>query len=96
METADKDDIVETTEDIDSEESLRLKGSDGLRGGRAGEVCDICDDLFLGGSRGGGAGAAEESAACPERVIVGGGSTGGRVGPIGSLPMPLFGDDMVL
>jgi len=81
--------MVETIEDIDSTESRLLSWSDGLRGGRAGEGCDCGTEGFLGGSFGGVALSVGLLTLCPVRVMIGGGRTGGRLGPLGSLPMPL-------
>ena len=87
---ADTEDIVETIEDIDSVESRLLSCSEGLRGGKAGECCDCGTEGLLGGSVGGATLSAQVPMLCPVRLIVGGGRAGGRLGPLGSFPMPLF------
>ena len=88
LDTAETDDTVENTDDIDSVESRLLSCSEGFRGGNAGEVCDCWTDVLLGGSLGGGGASPDGFLDWPVRATVGGGRTG-RFGPSGSLPMPL-------
>lgn len=88
LEKVDSPDMDDTTEEIDSLESLLLNCWEGLRGGSAGERCANCDEDFLAGSRGGGVGLAE-AAVCPVRVISGGGRTEARPVPTGSFATTL-------
>lgn len=87
-ERIDAEDIVEIVEANDSEESRLISWPpEGRLGGRAG---DSCKESFRGGSLGGGFGLDGFEMDWPVRVMVGGGSIPFRLGPLGSLPMPLI------
>lgn len=68
-------------EAIDSEESRRVIGWEGLRGGRDGEDCK---DGVRGGSLGGAFGFADLGPSWLVRMMVGGGRTPFRLTPLGS------------
>lgn len=73
--------MFDMVEAIDSEESRRTMGAEGLRGGRDG---DDCKEGVRGGSLGGAVGFADFEASWPVRVMVGGGKTPFRLAPLGS------------
>ena len=92
LESAEIEEIFEVVEAMDSIESRRLSGSEGLLGGRAG---DNFVESLRGGRRGGGVGFGGWAIFCPVRVIVGGGRTTSRLGPLGALPIALLEGDVV-